>query len=83
MAGLADFQTEISDLLRQQARAVDQKLRDVLATRGVDPDDRSPGWEDRARDALEGLELTESVEWLDNYRARIVTVIRPKGAAYN
>ena len=83
MAGLTDFQTEISDLLRQQARAVDQKLRDVLTIRGVDPDDRSLGWEDRAREALGDLELTESVEWLENYRARIVTTIRPKGAAYS
>lgn len=68
---------QTADLLRQQTKAVDAGLREIIAARGVDPDDRSPGWEDRCRAVLADLEWHESVEWLGDYRARIVTTIRP------
>ena len=73
--------TMIAELTRSQAKAVEARLRQLLIAKGIDPDDRSPGWEDRARRALGDLELSDSVEWLDECRARITTTIRPKRGA--
>jgi hypothetical protein len=52
VSGLDDLGDVTSALLRARAAAVEQHLRGILTARGIDPDDRSDGWEDRARSAL-------------------------------
>lgn len=81
MTAMDEIQTLTSDLIRRQSEAVERRLRQILEARSVDPDDRTDGWEDRARDALADLHLDESVEWIDEYHARIVTTIRPRALA--
>lgn len=72
------IQTTIVDLLRRQTEAVEQRLRALLTARGIDPDDRTDGWEDRAREALADLEIVESVDMSDPYRMTATTEIRPR-----
>ena len=68
----------INDLLRRQTIAVDDYLRDLLRARGVDPDDRSDGWEDRARDTLADLEIEDTYDMDDRYQMTATTTIRPR-----
>lgn len=72
------IQTAVEGLLRRQARGVEDRLRRMLEERGIDPDDRSEGWEDRARAALGDLEIVERTDWSDPYRLTLTTEIRPR-----
>jgi hypothetical protein len=67
-------------LLRSRDSAVEQHVRGILTARGVDPDDRSAGWEARARSALADLELVdEGLEWDDTGRhVTARTTVRPR-----
>lgn len=68
----------VFDLLAQQRAALEQSLRDLLANNGVDPDDRTDGWEDRARAILSRFEAVDTFEMSDDFRASITTTIRPR-----
>ena len=70
--------TQIRDLLMRQTKAVEDYLRDLLRARGIDPDDRSDGWEARAREALGDVELVDSYDMDDRYRMTARTTIRPR-----
>lgn len=72
------FETMISDLMMAQARAVEDHVRDLLRSYGIDPEDRTDGWEDRAREALSGLEVVDSIDASDLCRIFIETTIRPR-----
>ena len=74
-------QTAIRDLLLAQARAVEDYLRELLTARGIDPEDRTDGWEDRARKALADLEIVYSIDASDMCRIFIETTIRPRPLA--
>lgn len=65
-------------LLRAQARAVEEWLARYLAAHGVDPDDRSLGWEERARAVLRDVEAVEELELTDGdpYRIVLTTTLR-------
>lgn len=49
----------MQDLLDQVKREMDRQLAEVLRAHGVDPDDRSEGWEARACEVFRGFEF----EW--------------------
>lgn len=68
----------VHGLLRAQAKAVDEALADILRARGVDPDDRTEGWEDRCRAALADLELTETTRWTGDWTLLTETTIAPR-----
>lgn len=76
----ADFaawvQHRFHDLADRQAEKVEQSLRELLTVAGLDPDDRSVGWQERARTALAGLEVDTSFDWADDGRMMATTVIR-------
>lgn len=57
----------VFDLLRQQRAAVERYLRDVLVARGVDPEDRTEGWEGRARAALADIEAVDTFDMSEDY----------------
>lgn len=69
-------QVYVAELLAAQARAVDLKLRDILTARGVDPDDRSPGWADRGRTALADVEIRDVTRFDGPYRIVVETTVR-------
>lgn len=76
----ADFAYRVQDEFRvvadRLAEAVEERLRAILAACGVDPDDRSPGWQDRARAALPGLQVDRSSEWTEDNQLTMTAVIR-------
>jgi hypothetical protein len=67
---------EFRQLADRAAEAVEQNLRQLLAAAGFDPDDRSDGWEDRARVAFAGTEVDTTFDSTVAGQLTVVTTVR-------
>lgn len=52
----------MAELVEECKREADRQLAELLRAHGVDPDDRSEGWEDRAREVFRNFEWEQTVE---------------------
>lgn len=56
----------VADLRRRMASQTDAEVAKLLAAIGIDPADRTEGWEDRARAALGGFKLETTYHLSDD-----------------
>lgn len=73
----------IAEYNRQMSHAIEMRLARILCAHGVDPDDRSEGWEARAREILKDFEIIQISDdiqntFRDTYSLSVEIVIRKK-----
>lgn len=63
-------------LIEANLACADAALRDILTSRGIDPDDRSPGWEARAGARLADIRVQHQAELNGDGELAFVTLVK-------
>lgn len=48
---------DMAELVEKCKQEMDRQLAELLRAHGIDPDDRSEGWEERAREVFRGYDI--------------------------